>query len=216
MKIKAVIFDMDGTMFDTEKTAIACWIQAAKIYGYQLENEWLEACIGQNLDRTIDILSGHVGELFPFSTVAARADEMMVEKYRLYGIPMKEGLMDLLEILQDLQLPLAVATSTHREKAEMMLQLAGVRQYFKVVVCGDEVEHSKPHPEIIEKACMGLDKNPSNCLVLEDSYAGVEAASTAGAPVIFIPDALAPNDLVKDKAMKILPSLSTVAKLFKK
>lgn len=214
MIIKAVIFDMDGTMFDTERLAIDTWIQAASLYGYTLEREWIQSCIGRDIAQTKDILTAFMGSLFPFQTIQNKYEELMDIELDLHGVPIKPGLLPLLKRVQELKIPMAVATSTPRDQTERMLELAQVSMYFDQVICGDDVRHGKPNPEIYAVAAHALGKEAGQCLVIEDSYAGVQAAYDAGTPVIFIPDQLEATDDIRKKTVKVLKSLTSVQKLF--
>jgi HAD superfamily hydrolase (TIGR01509 family) len=126
------------------------------------------------------------------------------------GVPVKPGIYELLDYLVEKKYKLALATSTSREKATNLLERAGIKDKFNVMIFGDEVVNSKPDPEIFLKASEKLGVNPEKCIVLEDSPAGIEAAYRAGMKGINIPDLKMPDEQIKKHAYKILDSLLDV------
>jgi len=126
------------------------------------------------------------------------------------GIPLKDGVLEFLRYIRSLQLPMAVATSTQTDIAKTKLRDTGILDYFQIVVGGEQVRHSKPHPDIYLKAAAELAVNARNCLALEDSENGVKSASAAGLTVIQIPDLVQPSTALKQNGHIILDSLLDV------
>ncbi|GEM79050.1 hypothetical protein VSU01S_12950 [Vibrio superstes NBRC 103154] len=126
------------------------------------------------------------------------------------AIPIKEGVIELLEWLKANQIPMAVATSTDLRLAKVKLQLAGLERYFDNVTCGCEVTHGKPDPEIYVLAASRLNVEPQYCLGFEDSNNGVRAGIVAHLQMIQIPDLVEPTDEIKALGHTILPSLKAV------
>ena len=121
----------------------------------------------------------------------------------------------MLEYLKENKYKIAVATSTKRERAEKLLTMVKIKDFFEEIICGDEVKNSKPDPEIFLKAAKKLGSQPSHCIVLEDSAAGIEAAYNAGMKGINIPDMKIPDDEIIKKAFRIEQSLLDVLEYFK-
>ena len=132
------------------------------------------------------------------------------------GTPVKKGLYELLEVLREKKLRLAVATSSSYESAARLLEEAAVFDYFDAIVTGNMVERSKPAPDIYEKACTALGVLPEYALALEDSYNGIRSAHAAGMKVIMIPDLLTDSACVDDLLYGKMDSLSEVAEMFRK
>jgi HAD superfamily hydrolase (TIGR01509 family) len=188
-----IIFDMDGLMFDTEQIAFQTWRQAAANAGYKIDLELFKRILGVKIQRTEEIFMEHFGPQFSF-------DEIMRERYQLtdewierQGVPLKTGLVDLLAYLTRLNIKKAVATSTDRDKAETLIKKARIFDYFDYIICGSDVTHSKPNPEIFLKAAEKLGCHPANCMVLEDSNLGIMAASRAKMTPVMIPDLADPD-----------------------
>src|SRR5690606_25767850 len=128
------------------------------------------------------------GEAFPYAEIRARADALELDHVRKHGVPLKPGLVEVLERLRKTGLTLAVATSSRRAIAEEYLINANVLKYFDITVCGDEVSQGKPHPEIFLTAASELNCQPELCLMFEDSEYGLLTAAAAGGLAILIND----------------------------
>lgn len=211
--IEAVIFDMDGLMFDTEQISLFSWEQAASPYGFEITLELFKHTIGTNSVKTKAFYQTHFGDVFPLELVYADRLRIAEEYIITHGVPVKKGLFELLEYLRSEGYKLAVATSTSRERALKVLSLAGVVGFFDAIVCGDEVEHSKPNPQIFLKAAEKLQVAPLNCVVLEDSEAGIQAAFDAGMIPVMIPDLKQPEERTVAMLHRQLESLNDVIEL---
>lgn len=210
LNIELIIFDMDGLMFDTEKMSFISWRDAAARYGYQIDNEIFCKTIGANMIRTKDIYLNHFGSGFPIEQIISERVRILEEIIRLEGVHVKKGLYDLLDYLEQSSIKKAVATSTSRNRAMNLLKTAGIDSCFDYVLCGDEIEKSKPDPEIFLKVSDKLECYPKKCLVLEDSEAGIEAAYKAGMVPIMIPDMKEPNELTQMLIFKKMDNLLDV------
>jgi HAD superfamily hydrolase (TIGR01509 family) len=157
-------------------------------------------------------LMAHFGDGFDLGRYHETCGALF-QKLCAVEIPLKPGAWDLLETLNRLEIPTAVATSASREGAEAQLRRAGVRDGFQAVVTRTDVIHGKPHPESFLKAAGLLGVNPRHCLALEDSYNGVRAASAAGMATIMIPDLLPPIPEIAGLCAGVRPSLSEVRDL---
>lgn len=208
-RFDAVIFDMDGLMLDTERIALACWDQAARIHGYELDPAIGLGMVGLNTRDCVRWVKQVLGDDFPMEEINVTSRELYHAELDR-ETPLKPGLLPLLNWLQAERIPLAVATSTRHEWALKKLNKAGIIDFFHGMVCGDQVSQGKPHPEIFLAAAERIGVIPAQCVVLEDSDPGVRGATAAGMRVIQVPDVKPPSDEVRGFGHPIVASLSDV------
>lgn len=211
--IQAVIFDMDGLMFDTERMYQKAWLQAGRQMGAPMELEIVDRLRGRNREGCARVCREVFGEEFDFDAMRTACRALMARWIEEDGLPVKPGLYELLAELERRGIPAVLATSTTRDSAWGHLQRAKVDRYFLGAVCGDEVSHSKPDPEVFLKAAALAGKDPARCMVLEDSPAGVRAGAAAGCFTVMVPDLTAPDEELKKLADEILPGLRDVIPL---
>lgn len=152
----------------------------------------------------------YFGNNFPIEKIINDRSRIAEEIVKSNGVPVKRGLYDLLDYLEQNNIKKAVATSASRKRALNLLRMANIDKYFDYILCGDEIEKSKPDPEIFLKVSDKLACSPEKCLVLEDSEAGIAAAYIAGMLPIMIPDIKEPNDETKALIFKKMNSLLDV------
>lgn len=208
--VRLVIFDMDGLMFDTERIAVDAWRSAGEQLGFPIPPELVIETIGLNQRDTEATLLRRLGKGFPYEEARRLCIRYTEEIIARNGVPVKEGLFELMEALGSAGVPKAVATSTERARALRLLELAGVRSRFDAIVCGDEVERGKPSPDIFLAAAAKLQIDPACCVVLEDSESGLMAAHRAGMLPILVPDLKAPSAEALALAFKVFRSLTEV------
>ena len=208
MKRTAVLFDMDGLMVDTEPLAREAWAQVAGGYGATITDDLFGRMLGR---RTVESAQLVLAELqLPISV-----DELVSRKTGAYlatleaGVPVMPGLWELLDAIERRGLPWAVATSTPRPVAQVVLDRLGVTGRFRALACGDEVTHGKPAPDIFLLAAARLDVPPAVCLALEDSRPGCAAAVAAGMRVIAVPGEYSRGEAFAD-AYRCFHSLAEV------
>jgi HAD superfamily hydrolase (TIGR01509 family) len=211
--IELIIFDMDGLMFDTEKISYIGWKEAARQYNYQIGRDLFEKTIGTNITKTKEIYFNHFGEKFPFELIRHERVKISDEIIKTKGVPIKKGLYELINYLNENGIKKAVATSTSRDRALNLLSLVKINSFFDYILCGDEIKNSKPNPEIFLKVADKLQCSPNKCLVLEDSEAGIIAAYQAGMMPIMIPDIKEPSKEVQNFIFRKMDNLLDV-KLF--
>ncbi|WP_040214066.1 HAD family hydrolase [Clostridium polynesiense] len=211
--VKLVIFDMDGLMLDTERLAIDASLRAAKEKGYEVKKEYLIETIGCNEKDSLVIMKGHLGQDFPWEEVRTHTRKLFEEALDREGVPLKEGLIDLLDFIDEKGIAKVVATSTSRNRAEKLLASAGILDRFDDMICGDEVEKGKPEPEIFLKACKKANAAPEESIILEDSINGLLAASRAGIRCVLIPDLIEPTKENEALAYAKVKNLLEVMKL---
>jgi HAD superfamily hydrolase (TIGR01509 family) len=201
--LEGAIFDMDGTMFDTERLRFNMLKQSSKeLFGKEISDQILYNSLGVSAITAEKLAKECYGDDYPYKKIRAYADELERKHVREHGVPVKAGLYNLLERLKKNGVLIALATSSRREIAEEYLLNARLLRFFDTTVCGEEVEKGKPDPEIFLKAASELNCEPSNCFIFEDSQNGLLAASAAGGLPIFITDIKEPDPEVKKLAFK--------------
>ena len=216
MDIQAIIFDMDGLMLDTEPLYRIAWKRASAECGFQLTDEIYKNLVGRGQQDAEKTLFKIFGPEFPKEQFAALSAKYEEQEFSGPSPAKKPGLEELLELLAVRGLPLAVATSTERRLTLPRLARAGLLPRFDVVATGDEVPRGKPFPDLFLLAANRLGAAPSACLVLEDSEAGVMAASAAGMKVFMVPDLVEPSAEIKRAATGVFQSLFEVTKNLQK
>ena len=205
----AVVFDMDGLMLDTEIIYQRAWTRAGRALGYDYDDAfYLHTCVGRTVESCEAALSGRFGQDFPLAEFRQLWQQLWREEVERDGIPLKPGLLDLLAFLDWHRLPYAVATSSDAAYTDFTLAAAGIRDRFDCIVTGDQIEGSKPAPDIYLEAARRLGVNPTACVALEDSEAGVQAAAAAGMRVLLIPDLKPPTEAGRLAATHVLGSLA--------
>lgn len=212
--IKAVIFDMDGLMIDSERVTYEGYVAECAKLGASIDKEFYKKLLGLPKPSIFRLFHEQYGEDFPIEQVMGRVHQYMEDRFRKEGVPVKEGLKELLAYLKAHDYQTVVATSSTRDRVDRILARTGLTGYFVGSVCGDEVERGKPDPDIFLKACRKAAVSPSRALVLEDSETGIAAAHSAGIPVICVPDMKYPTKEFAEKAYRISESLSRVLEMF--
>ncbi|OUQ29285.1 HAD family phosphatase [Massilimicrobiota sp. An134] len=207
---KAVIFDMDGLMIDSERVTYNEYVKKlAQLGHHDFTEELYRNCLGKNKPGICQVFIDHYGQDFPMTEVWDDVHVWIDESLRQY-VPKKKGLVELLEYLKANNYKTIVATSSGRARVDEILKNADLTKYFDDTICGDEVTHGKPHPEIFLTACQKLDVKPEEALVLEDSEAGILAAYDGRIDVICVPDMKYPEPQFVEKVTKIVDSLDEV------
>jgi len=191
--ISGVVFDMDGVMFDTESLAMDAWEAAGEACGFPLTRSLMVPTVGLNENDTAHYLTMSLGTDFDYGAARSIAMDSITSSIREYGVPIKPGLLPLLDHLHDLGLRLAVASSSPQDHVRFLLDCAHVAPYFHAIISADLVERGKPAPDIYRAAVGALDLAPEQCVALEDSPQGIRSAYDAGLLPVMIPD-LVPVD----------------------
>lgn len=214
--VKAVIFDMDGLMFDSESMWLSTWKPAFEKHGIELKPEIIEKAPGSSRRLMTQLairLYGNKPEVLEaVNDHYALAHDLFLSK----PVPKKEGLDELLEYLKMNHIPCAVASSSAREIVDANLMHAGIEDRFMAIVTGDEDLPSKPAPDIFLEAASRLGSKPNESLVLEDSENGIRAAAAGGFKSIWVPDVIDISDEAKELASNTCESLLDVCDWLKK
>lgn len=196
--IEAVIFDMDGTLYDSEKIYGRGWMKAG------LSKEQYYQIIGRSRTN-IDAMLADWG--YDVQTMRRIRTEAVEEELQSKGVDPKPGAKECLAWLRHNNIPAAIATSSAKDMAERYLKMTQMESYFELVVSGNTMERGKPFPDIFLEAARQLGKKPENCLVVEDSYNGVRAGRNAGMYTVMIPDLIPADEEMEQLADDILESL---------
>ena len=216
MKIGAVVFDMDGVLFDTERIGVQCWTEAAEPTGLQNAREIARMCIGRTIPGTKEVFmeeAAKQGVALDFEKLHEDCARLILEKEERDGLPVKPGVHEILEYLYERKIPVALATSSKKDIVLSHLEKIGITKYFRKIVTGDMVSHGKPAPDIYIKACEELEAAPENVIAIEDSFNGIRSASAAGLHPIMVPDQLQPTEEILLLAETKCDSLLEVRKL---
>lgn len=208
--MQAVIFDMDGVIFDSERLVIECWQEIAEKYNIPNIEDACRECVGINAKATREKMKLRYGQDFPYDEYKAEMSALFHTRYAEGRLPMKKGIRELLEFLQEKKISVAIASSTRRTVVTQEIKDAGLLSFFDALICGDMVEKSKPAPDIFLKAAEVLKAEPKDCFVIEDSYNGIRAAKAAGMRPLMVPDLLSPTEEMTELSETILPSLFEV------
>ncbi|WP_291653425.1 HAD family phosphatase [Clostridium sp.] len=212
-KLKLVIFDMDGLIFDTERLSYESWKEAAKKFNIDFDLNLLYKLLGTNHESVRNTLHNEFENKINVDNYIMERNNIYLSKIMNGEVEKKKGIEELLKYLSDKNIKKAVATSSNREVAYKILKDANIYDYYDYILCGDEVKKSKPDPEVFLKVAEKLDIPANKCMVLEDSEAGTIAASRARMIPVIIPDLKEPSDDIKRLAFKKLNNLEEVINL---
>ena len=213
--IKAIIFDMDGLMIDSERVTFECYQERLKDMNLTMDEEFYKTLLGKPIKGIYQRFYDVYGNDFPIENVIQDVHQLMAERFETEGVPVKKGLVELLHYLKDNNYKTIVATSSNRDRVDKILAQAKITEFFDDPICGDEVTKGKPNPEVFLKSCQKLGVNVDEAIVLEDSEAGIQASYDANIKVICIPDMKYPEKQYEEKTFKILKDLTEVTAYLK-
>ncbi len=205
--IKAVIFDMDGVLFDTERVYLESWIKVFKEYGYTMTKEMYIPLMGTGRKNVKEVFKKTFGDNIPIEEMYLKKDELLFKAIDNNEVPLKLGAIDILCYLKKEGYKIALATSAKRDRVTKQIKANNMNNMFNAIVCGDDVVNSKPDPEIFLKAAKKLDVNPENCVVIEDSLAGIKGANKGGMKGFHVEDLKKADDEIKILSTKTFKNL---------
>lgn len=206
---QAVIFDMDGTLLDTESVFRTIVFEVCTELGFEMTDAVHMSMVGGSHEHTNRLLIESYGVSFPYTLFDERCRVIMRERSHS-GVPVKPGALELVTELRERKIPTAVATSSRNPHAHHHLTAAGLFDMFDTVVTRDDVVNPKPHPEPYLTAARRLGVDPLACLALEDSHAGVRAAHAAGMQTVMVPDLVHPSEEIRALGIAVMESLDHV------
>lgn len=213
MRFSGVIFDMDGLMFDTETLTYKLQKEIFDKKGIVYTLDWYKQTVGKRSEDILALFKELCGEDFDYEAFRAECREAYIDYTDRYGVPIKNGLFELLRYLREKGIKTALATSTTRRSAERTLRVSETLPYFDELVCAEDVSRGKPFPDPFLKAAEKLGVKPESCLSLEDSLNGIRSAYDAGTIAVMIPDLIPPTEEIKPLCFKVLNSLTDVIPL---
>ncbi|MBI4920225.1 MAG: HAD family phosphatase [Devosia nanyangense] len=205
----AVVFDMDGTLLDTELVFKSIVFEVTAGLGFEMTDNVHGQMVGSSHEATNRLLVEAYGVAFPYEMFDAECRRIMHGRMA-QSVPVKAGVPELLRELKARRIPMAVATSSRAPHALTHLGTAGLLDMFQAIVTRDDVVHPKPHPEPYLTAARHLGVTPQSCLAIEDSHSGVRAAHAAGMQTVMVPDLVPPTDEVRALCDAVMLSLHEV------
>ena len=207
---KAVIFDMDGVLTDSERISARLTQEVGREMGFEIPEAVVMQTLGRTYADTVTIYREHIPNL-DGQKLLEKLGERLLRMGSQGQIPLMPGVHALLDRLDSLGLPRAVASSSSPNAIRIYLTGAGILSRFDTLVSGRDCEHSKPAPDIFLLAAKRLQVNPEDCLVIEDSPSGVRAGRAAGMTVCMVPDMIPFDESLRDQCDLVLPDLNAVA-----
>lgn len=188
--INTVIFDFDGVIFDSEQVVRQGWQYAAQnLHLGDLDALFLQ-CVGTNHIFTEKLLQQQFGPAFSYETFRKYTRAYFRDYTDRHGLPTKKGIVELLDFLKEKEYKIGLASSSTLQYILNGLRQAELIDYFSVIVSGENLQHSKPEPDIYLMACEKIDTVPADAYAIEDSYNGIRSANSAGMHAIMVPDLL--------------------------
>ena len=210
MDIKAVIFDMDGLITDTEKLLVKYWCEAANEMGFPMERHHALALRSFSRKFAAPQLKEWFGEACDYKAVRDLRMKKMQEFLSTHPLEKKKGVDELLLYLKEKGYYTAVATATDYTRASQYLKEIGIFDKFESIICGNMLENGKPCPDIYLYACEKLNLPPECCMALEDSPNGIKAASSAGCVTVMVPDLTPPTEDDLSRVYQVAENLTDV------
>ncbi len=209
-----VIFDLDGTLIDTEKYYRIAWPAAAEKFGYEMTDEMALSLRSLGRPHAPKQFREWFGEGCDYGAIREYRKQLMEELIEKGGMDLKEGAIELLTFLKNHNITVAMATANEYARTERYLKKIGLFHYFDKIICADMVKEGKPSPDIYEYAVKALGAKPEECYAVEDSPNGVKSAYGAGCKVIYVPDQTPMEDSLQEYVYRVVEKLIDITTLF--
>ena len=188
MTVRLCIFDMDGTLIDSERWYFGYAMETIKKNGFPVSEEFILSMMGSNVRRQEMMWTAEYGDLELYHRYHDEIRAHMEEYLKDHPIPLKKGVFELFDFLKKESIPIALATSTSREEAKYRFRNEKLMSYFDFIVYGDDIGNSKPAPDIFLRSMEHFRISPEDTVIFEDSGSGLLASHAAGAFTVYIPD----------------------------
>lgn len=205
--MQTVIFDMDGTLIDTERVSQSSWRRAASDLGITLSSEILHAFVGCSIPNAKEIINAEFGDLDLTERLFEHQAGIFMEAMER-DLELKPGAAEAIAAAKERGLGVALATSSGREYSTNNMTRFGLMDSFDVTVFKEDIENHKPAPDVYLVAAERLGVDPAQCIAVEDSFNGVRAGAAAGMHVVMVPDYNEPTDEIRELCAEVLPSLT--------
>ena len=205
---KGLIFDMDGTIFDTERLGFKGWQHAFAYFDYDVPIEILKKKIELNSKDSKNLIQQYMGSDFDYTSIKEEKRNFVRNYIDINGTPIKSGIISVLDLLDLLGIKKSIATSRGHTMANYYIDKSNLRDRFDLIVTGDMVNKGKPNPDIFLKTSEILNVSNDKCLVIEDSPNGIEAGKRACMTTIMVPDLIKPNSILMKKVDYLFDSLN--------
>ena len=212
-EIRGVIFDLDGTLLDTEKLYRRFWVEAARQLGYPMEDRHALMIRSMAAVYAEPLLKREVCEAFDYHGVRALRRRIMEEYIDQNGVDPKPDLIETLQALREKGLKIGLATATPEHRARKYLRMVNAEQYFDAVTCADMVKIGKPQPDIYLLACERTGVAPGEAIAVEDAPTGIRAAHAAGCLAVIVPDQDQPDEEIRALGHAVVARLRDVVDL---
>jgi len=206
--IKAALFDLDGTLIDTEKYYIQCWKEASKLCGFEIEMDKVYMLRSCEYELGTELFYKWFNNKDAYRIVRTKRKELMNELLRSEKIEAKKGVKEVVDFFNKEGISVAVVTASAVDVADKYMKQAGIRDYFDTIISAKDVKRGKPFPYVYEFAAGYLGLKPSECIAFEDSPNGMKSAHDAGCHTVFIPDATPFDDTVSEYTDETYETLS--------
>lgn len=215
-EVRAVIFDMDGVLIDSERIVTKCWVTLGKEHFLPDIESAIINCMGLNKHDTKEYMTNRYGSQFSYDQFSSRVRQMFQDEVRKEGLPLKTGVREILDYFKNAGYRVGLASSSKKETVHNHLKSNELLDYFQILVTGDMVTHSKPKPEIYIRACDEIGIEPEYCVAIEDSPNGIRSAYAANMKTIMVPDMILPTPEIKKMVDLECSNLLEVRDFFRK
>ena len=207
MNITAIILDLDGVLVDTESVAKKAWFQAAADFDFSFSDELYASMVGRPVAICQALITPFLPKQVGIDQFMERCEFLYLDEMEQNGVKLLPGVLELLDWIEHTKLANAIATSSERVHAHNKLNTAGLGNQFEVVVTCDDVKHGKPAPDLFLLAAQRIGHDINNCMVIDDSEAGVTGAHAAGAIPIMVPNMIKASDQAKRLSYAVISNL---------
>ncbi|NMD37337.1 MAG: HAD family phosphatase [Christensenellaceae bacterium] len=214
MKIKAVLFDMDGILVDSERVSQEVFIKIAKEYGYNITKDQVLKTLGLTYNDTMSYFKDKISYDYPYEEIVSNLERKLIEMAYQGTLPIKSNVREVIDELKKKKILIAVSSSNTKLSVNSYLDALKIKESFDVIVTGDDVTNGKPSPEIFNKTAELLNVKNNECLVVEDSFNGLKAAKLAQMTSVMIPDLIPYSNILEPYVDYKFDNIINILELF--